>query len=184
MSLAGAGEEGGVIEVRIRELAQLFNSLDPSPFHDRDLDKDAEQHIVEWARELPAKGRLGIVVHLPEAEAEKARKRDLSKAMAHYFGVRADRQQRELNELFRMGRRYLMIGLPILIGCLLASQLVEAQMGSGPLARTVEESLIIVGWVANWKPLETFLYDWWPLKRHLDLYRRLASADITIVPTH
>lgn len=33
------------IELRLRELAQLFNSLDPSPFIERDLDSDAEEFI-------------------------------------------------------------------------------------------------------------------------------------------
>ena len=170
----------GAIEVRIRELAQLFNSLDPSPFHDRDLDADAEEHIVGWARELPANIPLAIVIHLPEDEVAKARERDLPRALSHYFEVRAERLSRDLKELFRMGRRYLLIGLPILVACLLASQFAQSYLGNGPVAKTVEESLIIVGWVANWKPLETFLYDWWPLKRRLDLYRRLARADVTI----
>ena len=48
------------------------------------------------------------------------------------------------------------------------------------MARALEESFIIVGWVANWKPMETFLYDWWPLKRRRDLYRRLAAASVKI----
>ena len=104
----------------------------------------------------------------------------MPKALTHYFAVRAERLSRDLKELFRMGRRYLLIGLPILVACLLASQFAQSYLGSGPVAKTVEESLIIVGWVANWKPLETFLYDWWPLKRRLDLYRRLARADVTI----
>lgn len=170
----------GVIEVRIRELAQLFNSLDPSPFHDRDLDQDAEEYIVGWARELPGNVPLAIVIHMPEEEAAKGRDRDLPKALSHYFEVRADRLRRDLKELFRVGRRYLLVGLPILLTCLLASQMVQSQFGPGPLSKTIEESLIIVGWVANWKPLETFLYDWWPLKRRLDLYRRLAKAEVTI----
>ena len=34
------------IQLRLRELAQLFNSMDPSPFLDRDLDADAEEFIV------------------------------------------------------------------------------------------------------------------------------------------
>jgi hypothetical protein len=31
--------------------------------------------------------------------------------------------------------------------------------------------------------METFLYDWWPLKRRADLYRRIASAEVDIVAT-
>lgn len=48
----------GVIEVRINEFAQLFNSLDPSPFHQRDRDDEAEDYIVSWARELSAMAML------------------------------------------------------------------------------------------------------------------------------
>lgn len=45
-----------------------------------------------------------------------------------------------------------------------------------PLRRLVEESLLILGRVASWCPLEIFLCDWWPLARRHDLYRRLSTA--------
>jgi hypothetical protein len=179
--LASQAKKAGVIEVRIRELAQIFNSLDPSPFHERDLDDDAEEYIVGWARELPADAPLSIVVHLPEDEARKAEERGLKAALANYFAERASMQQRDLNELFRIGWRYLSIGVPVLVICLVASQLARARLGSGPIASAIAESLILVGWVANWKPIETFLYDWWPLKRRRDLYRRLQAANVIII---
>lgn len=171
-----------IIEVRIRELAQLFNSLDPSPFHERDLDRDAEEYIVGWARELPSDAPLRINVHLPEAEARKAKERGLGAALANYFAERAAMEQRKLNELFRVGRLYLLIGSIVLIICLLGSQLARMRWGAGPMASVIAESLILVGWVANWKPIETFLYDWWPLKRRRDLFRRLAKAAVDIKP--
>ena len=173
-------EHDGIIEVRIHELAQLFNSLDPSPFHERDLDDDAEAYIVGWARELPPEAPLRLVVHLPIGEAKKAEERGLSKSLTNYFGERAEMLDRDLRELFRNGRRYLSIGLPVLLACLTASQLVRAGLGTGPFERALEESLIILGWVANWKPIETFLYDWWPLKRRRDLYRRLRDATVEV----
>lgn len=52
------------IEVRVAELRQLFNAIDPSPFRDRDLDPRADEFIVEWARDLPRDARLALVVHL------------------------------------------------------------------------------------------------------------------------
>lgn len=36
------------IELRLRHVNQLFNSLDPSPFYEQDLDSDAEEFIVGW----------------------------------------------------------------------------------------------------------------------------------------
>ena len=169
-----------VIELRLSALAQLFNTLDPSPFHERDLDADAEEHIVGWARELPADGPLSLVVHLPAPEAARALERGLDKALANYFANRANAADRDLRELFRFGRRNLTISVPLLVACLLASQLIRARMGGGALWGVLQESLVIVGWVANWKPIETFLYDWWPLARRRDLYRRLAAANVEI----
>jgi hypothetical protein len=32
------------IEISLAKLQQLFNSFDPSPFHDRDLDHDADEY--------------------------------------------------------------------------------------------------------------------------------------------
>jgi hypothetical protein len=40
-----AGSE--VIEVRVGELKQLFNAIDPSPFREKDLGPKAEEFIVQ-----------------------------------------------------------------------------------------------------------------------------------------
>src|ERR1700687_1601659 len=40
------------IEIRIEKIAQLFHSLDPFPYREKDLDNDVEEFIVGWAREL------------------------------------------------------------------------------------------------------------------------------------
>ncbi len=170
----------GIIEIRLTKLDQLFNSLDPAPFHERDLDDDAEEYIVAWARELPARAEVQILVHLPESEVGHATEQGVTTAFANYFDYRASVVERETRELFRMGWRYLLIGVPVLVACFIASQLVQTNVGPGPLARALGESFIIVGWVANWKPIETFLYGWWPLRRRCNLYRRLARATVEL----
>jgi hypothetical protein len=52
------------IEVFVDRIEQLFNSMDPSPFHERDLDDDAEEFIVGWAREFPHRDPISLVVHV------------------------------------------------------------------------------------------------------------------------
>jgi len=42
--------------------------------------------------------------------------------------------------------------------------------------------LLIFGWVANWRPIEIFLYEWWPIVRRRNLYRRLAAAEVDLTP--
>jgi ABC-type spermidine/putrescine transport system permease subunit I len=171
-----------VIEVRVEDIAQLFHTLDPFPFRERDLDKEAEEYIVGWARELAANQPIKIVVHFPETEDQSKAARELGEAFRRFFAHRADGLQRDLNELFRVGRRSLAIGVLILIACLAAAHLVAGYLVEPPFQRLVEESFLILGWVANWRPLEIFLYDWWPLARRRDLYRRLAAATLESKP--
>jgi len=172
----------GTIELRVEEISQLFDNLDPFPFRERDLDKDAEAYIVGWARELPRRQPLLLVVHLPTSEAATHQASELGEAMKRYFANRADAARLELKELFRVGRRSLSIGVCVLAVCLLLGQVVAGRLGTGYAGRFVEESLIILGWVANWKPIEIMLYDWLPLKRRIDLYGRLARAEVVLKP--
>ena len=66
----------GAIELRVQEIAQLFHTLDPFPFRERDLDAAVEDYIIEWARELRSNQALRIIVHLPsrETSSDTARK--------------------------------------------------------------------------------------------------------------
>src|SRR5258707_8401295 len=93
------------IELRIEEISQLFHTLDPFPFREKDLDADAEEFIVSWARELPPDQPLKIVVHVPETQASSPEARELDAALTRYFDYRAQAIARELRELFRIGRR-------------------------------------------------------------------------------
>jgi hypothetical protein len=176
-------ETSGAIEVQVEELGQLFDTLDPFPFRERDLDKDAEEYIVGWAREFPRKQSIKIIVHAPVKELQGEHARQLAAAFGRYFNYRADIVGRDLNELFRIGRQSLVIGITVLALCILAARAATSTLGSGPVSRFTEESLIILGWVANWRPINIFLYDWWPLGRLRNLYRRLAAATVELKAT-
>jgi len=169
-----------LIELRVENIAQLFHTLDPFPFRERDLDREAEEFIVGWAGELATDRTIRIIVHFPETEAQTKAAGELSEAFRRYFFDHASAIQREINELFRIGRRSLGIGATILVVCLLSAHLVGGYLTDTPFRRLVEESFLILGWVANWRPLEIFLYDWLPLARRRDLYRRLGAATVEL----
>jgi hypothetical protein len=177
-----APASGDAIELRVTDISQLFDTLDPYPFPERDLDKDAEEFIVSWARELPHHQPLKIVVHVPEVEMKKHDAKDIGAAMNRFFEYRAGLIGRDLKELFRVGRLSLAIGLAVLAASLAVTQGLSDRFNSSPLGRFFQESLIIVAWVANWRPIEVFLYDWWPLVRRRNLYRRLAKASVELRP--
>jgi len=178
----GLGNQDGTIQVRVKDLSQLFDTLDPFPFPERDLDKEAEEFIVGWARELPHDHPLKIVLHMPASELQKHNADEIREALTRYFDYRVGVISRDLNEQFRIGRLSLLIGLTVLVVAFGLTQLIANVFGEGTLGRFIEESVLIAAWVANWRPIEIFLYGWWPIVRRRNLYRRLAEATVEFRP--
>lgn len=167
------------INLKLRELSQLFNSMDPSPFLDRDLDDDAEEFIVSSARELHGAHSYELTVHLgtpPDAQ----RAAETEHAVQHYFAARAELKHREFRLLLRRGHSVLLIGLLFLTNCLALSGL-ATKLAPNQLGEILREGLIIVGWVAMWRPLEIYLYDWWPLRQEWLGLQRLAKMRVRVV---
>ena len=77
-----------LIEIRLREVRQLFHTLDPAPFREKDLDEAAEQYLLEACREAGTHRPLRLVVHLPHAEAQSEAARTLAEGVHNYFGYR------------------------------------------------------------------------------------------------
>jgi hypothetical protein len=169
----------GLIEVKLTELNQLFNSMDPSPFHERDLDHDAEEFIVSWAQEHPQRHELKLVVHLAQPPAGVADARGLVEdSIRHYFGYRADMTLRDFKRLMREGRASLGIGLLFLGVCQFTASFLAPFAANWQTL--VREGLTIIGWVAMWKPLEIYLYRWWPLLALRKLYHRLSHMSVEV----
>lgn len=163
-----------LIEIRLRELRQLFNTLDPSPFHERDLDPAAEEYLVSAAREIGARPSK-LVLHLPAQTADEEAA-DAVMAIRHYFEYRSRHTRQQLRLLLWRGAISLLIGLTFLAACLLLRQLLVGLTDSG--TTIVSEGLLILGWVAMWRPVEVFLYEWWPELGKRRLFDRIAHMQI------
>jgi len=168
------------LELRVRELSQLFNSMDPTPFHNKALDREADAFIETWARGRAPKSRLHLTIHLQNMPSEGDPTDLVTEAVHNHFSDKADLARRDLGDLFWQGRISLLIGLAFVALCLLAADGI-GKVGVGTAYTIARESLTIVGWVAMWRPMQLFLYDWWPLVRRIGTYRALARAQVKIV---
>jgi len=56
----------------------------------------------------------------------------------------------------------------------------EAQGRGGDILYIGREGLTIIGWVAMWRPIEIFLYDWWPIDHRRRVYLSLGRAHIAV----
>jgi hypothetical protein len=169
------------IEINLSRLSQLFNSLDPSPFHERDLDHDAEEYIVDSAEEIPRQRPLCLVIHLPADQLPNVGSNDLGEAIHNYFDYRKTNEQRRLRLLFRDGRIALITGIAFLFCCVLLRE-VAFSFGNGTAYRIIGEGMLIIGWVAMWRPLEIFLYEWVPVRRRCRTLEKLSKMRVAIQP--
>lgn len=179
-SVEGFPPQCALIEIHVSDLTELFNSLDPTPFLKRDLDREAEEFIASWAREMPREAPLGLLVHLDNAVSGEADD-TVHNAVRDHFARKAAEIRRQLRQLFRVGRVSLMIGLAVVAGSVIAGDVVETLMQGRRFGSIVRESLLIGGWVAMWRPLEIFLYEWWPIRDEARLSTRLSAMTVKVV---
>ena len=167
------------IELNLREVGQLFNTMDPAPFPEKDLDGDAEEFILSWVREFPLDEPVVLVVHLNEFPADQNPQPVIEQGVHHYFAYRARMNRMEFRRLLKDGRQSLLIGIIFLAVCLTASQAIGGNE-SGTFRSIARESLTIAGWVAMWRPMQIYLYDWWPLRRLGRLYQKLSRMKVEV----
>jgi hypothetical protein len=167
------------IHVRIHELRQLFNSIDPSPFRERDLDPNCEEFIVSWAREMPPDRDLRVEIRIDRETPPPELAADVPSAVRGHFAREASLQELRRRRIVREGRLSLAIGLVVLVLCVSAAALIPTD-SLGTAGWILRESLIIAGWVVMWHPLEVLLYNVWPVVRERRLLERLAGADVRL----
>ena len=124
---------------------------------------------------------LGLVVHVDHGDHLARRDGGAARGGREFFKQRAVVTRRRLRQLLQVGRTSLLIGVAAL-----AASIVLGDIAGGLLADTrfggiFRESLLIGGWVAMWRPLEVFLYDWWPIRAEARRFDRLSDMTVRIV---
>lgn len=171
----------GLIELRLQSLDQLFDPFDPFPIPTRDLSRTAEEFVVGWAREFAEGAHLCIRVHLPGEAVAGADIDSLRSAIAGHFLYRARRTRSDMREQIRIAQLSLLVGICVLGACIGIRQWLREATSNNTIAGFVSEGAAIVGWVANWRPIEILLFEWWPLARRRQLFERLAAAPVEVL---
>jgi hypothetical protein len=170
-----------LIELSLNKIGQLYNSFDPSPFHEKELDSDADAYIFSAVREIGADKPIKLVIDLPPEELTAPGAADIERAIRNHFAYRLQTARRDLRHELQRGRTSVLIGLAFLVGCMATREVALTAVPSA-IQRILSEGLLIIGWVAMWGPLEVFLYGWWPIVGRRRILERLAVVDVDLVP--
>ena len=168
------------IDIRIRQGRQLFDTRDPAPFRERDLDEDAVEYLLGAAQEIPRKEPLSIVVSIAEPRDPLVPDYVLAEAVQSHFAYAREQIDRRLVEYVHRARLFLGVGLTALVVFLTLAGLTTTSLQPGPWREILREGLVITGWVAMWRPLEVLLYDWWPLVDERRQVQRILDASVSV----
>jgi hypothetical protein len=166
------------IGIDVPHVEQLFTTFDPSPFHEHNLNRPIGQYIVSQAWDAPRRDRFVIDLSENGQPAEPNATHKLEAVVDVHFGRLATTEHQNLHRLLRRGVLSLIIGLCVLTICTTLAQMVDAAPIRDGLREGLRDGLSVFGWVANWRPAEILFYDWWPVRRLRNLYRRLAAAQV------
>ncbi|MGB7992898.1 hypothetical protein [Methanoregula sp.] len=170
-----------LIEIKLTSVNQLFNSFDPAPFYEKELDDDAEDYIVDTVQDFPTKTKFMIHLYLPPPLVASDEAKKIIPAIHNHFRYRMLVTERKYRLKVRFGRFSLLVGLSFLAIALIASQLVAA-MNMYIIAQLLSYSLLIIGWVAMWQPITVFLYELWPIIRLKRIYEKISTIEIEVLP--
>lgn len=167
------------INLDLNNASQLLIGTDSLFYGKRMLTSDAEEVIIEEASIASSNDQIHLKIHFREKEIN--RNDEISTAIHKHFSYRRKKSQRQLRKVLHLGWRSLFIS--ILFFGLLASLsfAIMKLFPEGGLFVTFRELLIILGWVALWRPADILLFDWRPFSREAKLFRKLEQCKVEIV---
>ena len=169
---------GGVIlDVAARRVEDLYNDFDKSaPYIRRDLDQDFADYLIECAREL---GRVPFKIRFTlDDPPDEPRSSRVRRSLNTYFLYLAETEIQKILQMFRRSAILFAIGLGILFAALSLNRLLGPERSV--TANVFAEGLTIAAWVSLWEALAIFLIEWFPHRKNVVLYRRMAHAELVI----
>lgn len=176
----GAAAPGTLLKLRLSGFSQLFSSLDPAPFHERELDSEAASYIFDWACDAPSRQPLALQLVLGADKIDPVEAAAVPSAVHDFFKRRAASRRKEVRMLMRNGRISLLVAVVFIMIASAIAQWLGGVMPDGRYQTLVKESIVVACWVAMWRPAGIFLYDWWPLVEDARLYDRLSEMSVGV----
>lgn len=169
------------IILELKDLGQLFIAPDTQFYGKRILSAGAEEYIIEEATMASSRGDIHLKLRLSRNAA--GREHEVISSIHQHFAHRKVKSKIQLKKVLQLGWRSLLIAIVFLAFLVALVLVIIRLLPEGGLSVTFREILIILGWVALWRPADLLLYEWRPLKREVNLFSRLEQCKVEIIVT-
>jgi hypothetical protein len=168
------------IDLQLKQIKQLFDLRDPTPFKERDLDPSAVEYLREAMAELPARDPVRLDIYILDEPDATLEDEVIRGAIHAYFNHALWHLRGKLRAHMKQGQVALTVGVLMLSAMLSGAKAIQVNQGDPAWRELLKEGLTIGAWVAIWRPIEHFLYDWWPFLTERRLLQRLATLPVEI----
>ena len=170
-----------LIEIKLSSVIQLFNSFDPAPFYEKELDNAAEHYIVDTVDDFPQKTQFKIIIYLPPELAASDRAKKITPAIQNHFQYKTLIAERKFRSRLKYGRFTLLVGLSFLFISLVTGEYLLS-VTTSIVTQLIATALLVTGWAAMWEPVTVLLYELWPLIQMKKIYQKISTTEIDILP--
>ena len=167
------------IILKLEDLDQMLIVPHNVFYGKRMLRPDAEEFLIEEAEKHPRRTAIYLKVYLPPDTLNRSQ--EIETAVHQHFTYRKHKSLKQLRRTLQLGWRSLLIAIVFLSVLVSFTLIVIRQLPEGGLSTIVREILIILGWVALWRPADLLLYEWRQLNRDANLFERLERSNVEII---
>lgn len=163
-----------LIDVAATRVEDLYNNFDRNaPYIRRDLDQDLVDYLIDCAREL---GKAPFAIRFTLAHVlDDDRIARIQRSVQGFFLYLVELERQEVSEMIRRSLILFSIGVAIMFISVWVNHLVSEHSVVG---NVFAEGLTVAAWVSLWEALATFLIEWFPKRKNILLYHRLADAQL------
>jgi hypothetical protein len=174
--MANAGPQTPEFAIRLDSIDQLFWDFEAGPVAEHTLSGDARWYLLdEWERVRDAEPSH-LTVYAPESDRADTDEDAVREAI--WTSLRkSSGPLRRIDPLSRQEKVSAWIGVAVLLACVWASTAMD-QLTDNLVVQGLSQGILLVGWVALWRPAERFVVEVVP---HVFNRRRFAEfADIDV----
>jgi hypothetical protein len=167
------------IAMRVDRLAQLYDALDPAPFHEKSLNADVEAYLLDCAGEMPLSQPLALALSGPDAIGSEIS--SIAAAVHAHFRYLLAQARRQWLWKSRIAKGATAAGALVLVATVVLRGLLEI---ATPAAGALTEGLLVLGWVALWRPIEHLVFDQFDHRARCGLLAKLSRMPLRFAGTH
>jgi len=168
-----------VIDIQIDDIDQMYDKRDPTPFKKKDLDDDAYEYILTSAYEI-GKTKYNKIKIIIKDQPSEERVSSLKYAIKDFFEYRQYITYKKFKNILFQGLKSLIIGLLFLAFSIAFANSSYQFIDNSFFKEFFKELCLLIGWVSMWKPVNIFLYEWWPLRDQFQHLKSLSRCEIEI----